>query len=310
MPLTTGEFATIKSIKDRLPGPPDPNQVWIGDDAAILTLPGGGWLLLAADTVVGGVHADLTLTSMADLGWKAMAACISDIAAMGGEAGYALVTVAGPPGTDLDGLYDGLAEAAQEYACPIVGGDLANARALVVTVAVTGTCDGPPVRRSGARPGDLLWVTGPLGRSAAGLRLLRSGVMGAGRDGPEAESLIAAHARPRARLAAGGAARRAGATAMIDISDGLAADIGHVADMSGVGFRLTEVPIAQGASRDDAVGGGEDFELVFAVPPGSAVPEAFAGLDQLICIGEVTSDPGERILAGRTLDPLGWEHRW
>ncbi|HET6873498.1 MAG TPA: AIR synthase related protein, partial [Acidimicrobiales bacterium] len=142
----------------------------------------GHHLLLAADTVVAGVHADLALTGLDDLGWKAVAASVSDIAAMGGDPGYALVTVAGPAGTDIQLLYEGIAAAAASFGCPVVGGDLTNARDLVVTVAVTGWCSGRPVERSGARPGDDIWVTGPLGASAAGLRLLAAGA-GATRDG-------------------------------------------------------------------------------------------------------------------------------
>src|SRR6202042_93499 len=118
----TGEFAAIAAIQDRLPGPPDDSQVWIGDDAAVLPVPGPGWLLFAADTVVGGVHADLTLTGLDDLGWKAMTSSVSGLAARGGEPGHAVVTVAGPPGTDLTLLYDGLAAAAAAYGCPVVGG--------------------------------------------------------------------------------------------------------------------------------------------------------------------------------------------
>ncbi len=310
----TGEFAAIAAIQDRLPGPPDDKQVWIGDDAAVLPMPGPGWLLFAADTVVGGVHADLTLTGLDDLGWKAMTSSVSDLAAMGGEPGHAVVTVAGPPGTDLTALYDGLAAAASAYGCPIVGGDLTNADTLVVTVAVTGYCPEDPVRRSGARPGDAVWVTGPIGASAAGLRTFRMAARrGAPDDGlspDERRSLLSAHARPRALLAAGRAARRAGATAMIDVSDGLAADLGHISDMSGVGVRLESVPVAVGATLEEALGGGEDFALAFCAPPAAEVVASFSGLPLPVRIGTCTADPGERTLAGRPLPAAGWQHRW
>src|SRR5205814_6378044 len=131
-----GEFEAIGRIARLLPG----GETWIGDDAAVL--PGG--LLFAADALVAGVHADLGLTLLEDLGWKALTVNVSDIAAMGGEPAYAVVTVAGPPDTDLDALYRGLAEASAAYSCPIVGGDLTNAPALVVTVAILGSVDGPP----------------------------------------------------------------------------------------------------------------------------------------------------------------------
>jgi len=231
-----------------------------------------GRLLLAADAVVAGVHADLDLVGLDDMGWKALAASVSDIAAVGGLPCYALVTVAGPLARmDFDLLYDGLVAASAAYRCPIVGGDISDSATLVVSVAVTGdggTAGPPPVLRSGAAPGDTLYVTGPLGASAAGLALLRAG------RGAEDPDLCLAHRRPRARLAEGAAARVAGATAMIDVSDGLAADLGHLADASGVGVVVERVPVAIGVSRvsDEAealaLGGGEDYELVFAAPPG------------------------------------------
>jgi thiamine-monophosphate kinase len=299
----TGEFAAIAAIRARLPKPPPDGQIWIGDDAAALPQADGSWLLLAADTVVAGVHADLALTGLDDLGWKALVASVSDVAAMGGTPEHALVTVAGPPGTDLARLYDGLAEAAAAYACPIVGGDLANADCLVVTVAITGRCPGPPVRRDGAQSGDAIWVSGPLGASAAGLRALRTG-------GDVDANLERAHARPAARVPAGTAARRAGGTAMIDVSDGLAADVDHIASSSGVGVRLEAIPVAEGATRDDALYGGEDFALVFCAPATAPVAEAFSELDAPTRIGTCTADPGERTLDGHPFEPGGWEHHW
>ena len=189
----TGEFEAITRLSSYLP-PAPPGEVWVGDDAAVLEIPArrvadyastvaqgpGMRLLLAADAVVAGVHADLALTTVEDLGWKAVSANLSDIAAMGGWPGHAVVTVAGGPDIDLDALYVGIGAAATEYGCPVVGGDLVSADGLVVSVAVTGYVEGPAVLRSGALPGDPLWVTGPLGGSAAGLRFLRSGAGGPG----------------------------------------------------------------------------------------------------------------------------------
>lgn len=298
-----GEFEAISRLAKRIAGPTDPDEVWIGDDTSVLRMPAAPWLLFAADAVVAGVHADLSLTSVDDLGWKALVANVSDLAAMGGMPAHAVVTVAGPDDTDLDGLYQGLAAAADAYRCPLVGGDLTNAPALVVSVAVTGTADGPPVRRDGARPGDTLWVTGPLGASAAGLRVLRHRRRQPGLlDGIEAE-LAAAHARPLPKLAEGEAARRAGATAMIDVSDGLAADLGHIADASGVGFELMDVPVAAGATLDEALGGGEDYQLVVATPPDVELADA-------VRIGRCRPDPTVRLFRGEPLPPLGWQHTW
>jgi thiamine-monophosphate kinase len=297
----TGEFEAIDRIARLLPAPPA-GETWIGDDAAVVTPPAGR-LLLAADAVVAGVHADLSLSGLDDFGWKALAVNVSDIAAMGGEPGYALVTVAGPPDLDLDRLYRGLADAAAAFACPIVGGDLTNAPVLVVTVAVTGSGPGAPVLRSGAGAGDRIWVTGPLGASARALAELRSGVTGAG---------AGAHRRPRPRVAEGRTARLLGATAMIDVSDGLAADLGHLLDASGVGCALDDVPLAPGASLEDALAGGEDYELVFTAGPAADVEAAFlaAGLAAPILLGTCTADRAQRTLRGAPLPAAGWQHHF
>jgi len=282
----------------------------------VAVVPGpSGPLLLAADAVVAGVHADLELVGLDDMGWKALVANVSDVAAVGGRPCYALVTVAGPLAQiDFDLLYDGLTAAADAYACPIVGGDLSSSATLVLSVAVAGeggAGPAPPVLRSGATPGDTLFVTGPLGSSAAGLALLRAG---RGADDPD---LSLAHRRPRARLAEGSAARAAGATAMIDVSDGLAADLRHLADASGVGVVVERVPVAMGVSRvsDEpealALGGGEDYELVFAAPDPARVEAVFAelGLGKPLRIGRCTPDPDERRLREGDLPEVGWVHR-
>lgn len=299
----TGEFAVIDRLRRLLPGPPA-GETWIGDDAAVVMPPRGG-LLLTADAVVEGVHVDLALQGLDDVGWKAMSASISDVAAMGCNPLYALVTVCGPPDTDIDLLYVGVAEAVEAYECPVVGGDLVGATQLAVTVAVAGeTAHRTPVLRAGALPGDRIFVTGRVGASAAGLRLLRAGAIDA--DHP----LALAYRRPQARLAEGRAARAAGATAMVDISDGLAADLGHLLDASGLGAALDFVPVADRATIEEALGGGEDYELVFtATNPGHvAATFAEAGLRQPLGIGYCTADPAERTLDGQPLPPAGWKH--
>jgi thiamine-monophosphate kinase len=310
--LTISEFALIERLRQRLVGPPD--QIWVGDDVAVVPGPKGS-MLLAADAVVAGVHADLTLVGLDDMGWKAMVANVSDIAAVGGRPCCAVVTVAGPLGTiDFDLLYDGLTAASTAYGCPIVGGDLTSSATLVVSVAIVGDA-GPqppaPVLRSGAHAGETIFVTGPLGSSAGGLQLLQTGRLS------EAPDLILAHRRPRARLDEGTAARMAGATAMIDVSDGLAADLRHIADASGVGVVLDRVPVAIGVNRvsDDpeslALGGGEDYELIFTAPDPDLVESTFAdrGLGTPLRIGRCSDDAGERRLRDGDLPVAGWEHR-
>jgi thiamine-monophosphate kinase len=304
------EFGLIEHLRQRLPA--------IGDDAAVVAAPAGS-LLLSADAAVAGVHADLALVGVDDLGWKALAAAVSDIAAMGGRPQYALVTVSGPLGQiDLELLYDGLLAAAGAFGCPVVGGDITAAPDLVVSVTVVGDGDEhafggrPPVLRSGAQAGDTLFVTGALGAAAAGLAALRAGRVA------EAPDLELTHRRPRARLAEGTAARRLGATAMIDLSDGLASDVWHLADASGVGVVIDHVPIALGVSRmvndpeATALGGGEDYELLFSAPDPDRIEAGFleAGLAVPIRVGRCTADVAERRLRDQPLPLLGWEHAW
>jgi thiamine-monophosphate kinase len=291
-----GEFAAIARISRVLPPAPR-GEVWIGDDAAVLEVPSSGPLLFATDAVVEGVHADLSLVSLADFGWKAVTVNVSDIAAMGGRPVACVVSVAGPAGTDLDRLYEGIASAAQRWQCPVVGGDLSSSPALVVTAAILGDGHGNPgpVQRRGARVDDEVWVTGPLGRSAAGLRLLRAD--------PAADTDAAgAYRRPMARAEAGRLARQLGATAMIDVSDGLTADLGHILDASGVGASLDEIPVASEATLEDALSGGEDYELVFTAPPRAATGHGF------IRIGVCTAHAGQMTLGGQPLGRGGWQH--
>jgi thiamine-monophosphate kinase len=279
----------LSDLRRRLP-PAGPGEVWIGDDAAVLRPPDGP-LLLAADALVEGLHWDPSLAGPDDAGWKALAVNVSDVAAMGGRPLHCVVTVAVPAGRagDLDRLYDGLEAAAKAFDCPIVGGDLTGGPALVVTVAVTGTVDdGDPVLRSGARPGNLLLVTGPLGAASAALRERR------------------AMPRVTPRVAEGTAARQGGATAMLDLSDGLLMDLRRLAEASEVGVVVDDVPVAGGATREDALGGGDDYELLFSAP---SLP-AFPGLAAPVVIGRCTADAAERRLGDGPLPEGGWEHDW
>lgn len=298
-----GEFAFIERLQRRIgAGGPD-GEIFVGDDAAVVRPPGER-MLFATDLVVEGVHFDLSIGSVADAGWKAVVANASDVAAMGGIPLFAVSAVSAPPGTDLDQVLDGILEAAGTCGLQLVGGDLSGGEHLVIAVAIVGSCGpGGPVLRSGAQPGDEIWVTAPLGSSAAALRSLRAG-------GGEHEDGVGAYRRPLARLREGAAAARAGVTAMIDISDGLSSDAGHIADASGVGVRLEDVPVAPGADEADALGGGEDYELLFTAPPGCGLELAFAedGLAAPIRIGRCTGEQGELLLRGVTMPRSGFEH--
>jgi thiamine-monophosphate kinase len=301
-----GEFRAIARIRRHLEGVPS-DEVGIGDDAAVVRS-GSSTYLLATDLTVAGVHADLELIGLDDLGWRAMTASVSDMAAMGARPSRAVVAVAGPSSTDLDRLYEGIGAASGAYDCLVVGGDLANAVQVVVAVTVSGElpAGSEPVLRRGARPGDLVFVTGPLGAAAAGLRHLRKRTS----DAPQA--LFDAHRRPRARVAEGAAARVAGATAMIDVSDGFGADLGHLADASQVGFLLDDVPVFPGATREEAIAGGDDYELVFSAPLRRRVLEVFECRDLRppLCVGVCVGDAQRRMLGDLPLPARGWEHSW
>jgi thiamine-monophosphate kinase len=297
------ERDVIAAIRSRLPVAP-PGETWIGDDAAVLRGP-TGQLVLSSDLVVAGVHADLEVVGLDDLGWKAVAVNVSDVAAMGCTPLHCVVSIAAPSHLDLDLLFDGIVQSSEVHGCAVVGGDLSNAECLVAAVTITGD-SGPssPVLRSGASAGDAVFVTGPLGASAAGLRALRA------REA--SHPCIPSHLRPVARVVEGAAAGLAGATAMIDVSDGLASDADQIATASGVGLGLAGVPVAEGSTIEEALYGGEDYELVFTAPDRRRVSDIFAakGLRQPVVIGSCTEDPGERSLDGTRLREGGWEHRW
>ena len=279
-------------------------EVHVGDDAAVLA-PIVGQALISIDVAVFGVHLDAELFPLEDLGFKAVAAAVSDLAAMGGRPRAAVIGVRSPPGTDLEELHRGIADAAAMTNCPIVGGDLTRSRDISVAVTVLGECpDLGAVLRSGAKPGDAVLVTGPLGRSAAGLRRRRAG---AGLD----DELVVAHRRPWPRLDEGIAARNAGAHAMMDLSDGLGLDLHRLADASRVGFDLSVVPVAGGATLEEAISGGEDYELVIVTDNPARLRMIFhdRGLRDPLTIGVVNADPGVRTYQGEPFARRGFQHQ-
>lgn len=275
--------------------------MWVGDDAAVLT--GAARLLFASDVLVEEVHFRRTLSSLADVGWKALATNVSDLAAMGATPLGAVVAIVGADRAGVEALFDGLLAAGATYDCPVVGGDLSDGPALVVSVAILGSASGPPVLRSGGHPGDRLFLTGPTGAASLGLRLLLA-------DPSASGSCVEAHRRPLARLREGRAAALGGATAMIDVSDGLGIDLDRLASASRVGVEIDAVPTADGATFDDAFAGGDDYELLFSAPDADLVATAFAdaGLRPPVEFGRLVADAGVRTLEGRVFDPVGYAH--
>lgn len=277
-----GEFGLIARLKERMLArrPGNPAVAGIGDDAALLPGTGEDQLVLTTDALVEGVHFHSRWMPPDALGWKALAVNVSDLAAMGARACWALVTLGLPAGISpgvVEDLYVGLDEMGAESEVVVAGGDTVSSPTLFVSVALAGTvAPGIALRRQGARPGDVLLVTGPLGASAAGLALLESGA----KVPRELQPLVRAHLRPVPRLAAGRRlAQERLATAAIDLSDGLGGDLRHLCRESRVGARvyLDRLPIteptrqaAAGLGADAlawAVSGGEDYELLLAVPP-------------------------------------------
>jgi thiamine-monophosphate kinase len=297
------ELELIRAIQAAIADRGDRVVRWSGDDAAVVRA--RGVAVTSIDTVVDGVHFSLATHAPADVGWKALATALSDVAAMGAEPGEAYIALVLPRDFDeaLE-LVAGAEELAGKHGVTIAGGDVVSGPALVVTVAVTGWADADDelVGRDGARPGDLVGVTGELGGSEAGRLALERG-----EHGP----LARRHLRPEPRLAEGRALAAAGASAMIDLSDGLATDAAHVAEASGVSLRveLERLPRAPGVGAKQAATGGDDYELLFTIAPERrAAAEAAAPVTWL---GDVRAGEG-LVLVGEDGEPLeglrGYEH--
>jgi len=319
-----GEFGLIERLASVVgAGAPADLIVGIGDDAAAWRV-GDQILLATTDTLVEEVHFLPEFSPWAEVGWKVLAVNVSDIAAMGGEPLFALVTLALPLESEIsfaDELYEGLMDCAREYGVTVAGGDIVRAPQISVTIALIGRAqmrEGEPLlmRRDGARAGDVIAVTGTLGDSAAGLWRMRKGATGE-------DALVRAHLRPLPRLAEAQEAARAGVECAIDVSDGLLQDLGHVCEMSGLGAEIREesLPLSddlRSAYPEDAVAlacsGGEDYELIITSDEDTVERVGEEISAALTVIGRITdsTEHRPRLLdrAGNELPVAvhGWDH--
>ena len=331
-----GEFELLDRLRARLPRPGPRVLIGSGDDAAITVTDGA--TATSVDALVDGVHFRREWSSPAQIGVKALAVALSDLAAMGAEPGEAYVVLGIPTDLDENGcleLLDGIAKVAEETGTTLAGGDVTRATALTLAVTVVGHASTPEqfVTRGGARPGDALVVTGELGGAAAGLLLLEGSEAArssfqphSGTNDDRMRPLIARQLEPRPRLEAGRELAAAGATAMIDLSDGLGGDAGHIAVASGVGLRIEAeaLPLAPGlaelaaaAGRNPlelATSGGEDYELLATLPEerladAVAAVESHGGLTRIgaVIAGEAVEIrlPGGELLEAKGFDQLG-----
>ena len=327
-----GEFGVIdllnQMIVRRRSGPDNATPfsfrllVDTGDDTAAWKT-GEATELFTTDTVVEGVHFTRITIPWRDLGWKSLVSNISDIAAMGGLPLYALVTLGLPSETeveDLKELYGGMLEAGNKYGVAVVGGDMVRSPVVFITVSLTGVHPGSPMLRSAARAGDRVGVTGLLGGSGGGLRLMLDGLAAQ----PEAAGhLRRSHRRPEPAVAEGRALAGAGVLAAMDVSDGLADDLSKLCRASGLSARVytDQVPVHPLLKQafpdsyfDLALAGGEDYVLLF-----TATPERMEEVMPLLpreaaVVGEILAgEPGSVVIvdsAGRetVASRAGWDH--
>ena len=319
-----GEFGFIDFIKERFKAPD--GVMGIGDDCAVLpTYPiseGPGELLVSTDLLMEGVHFLRKESSPEDIGWKAAAVNLSDIAAMGGRPVATFLSIALPKdaqGEWAERFIKGYAEISDLFDVPLLGGDTTSSlRDIAINVCVLGRCpSGKAITRSGARPGDVIYVTGPLGDSAAGLQAILKNL----ERTEDVATLIHRHKRPQPRIRAASdliATDLVGA--MMDISDGIASDLRHILKASGVGgiVELDRLPLTEEFMRvckeqnwnayELATGGGEDFELLFTAPAGL---EKRTDIITVYPIGRIVEGSGLQWFHGgvRTdFDTTGYEH--
>jgi thiamine-monophosphate kinase len=334
----TGERALIERIRRRVPAAPPALVVGIGDDAAVAAPDRGAWQVLTTDALVEGIHFDRRFSTPADIGYKALAVNASDVASMGGAPRFALLSLMLPVHmtvAEVDGLLDGLLELAAQTRVSLAGGNITRSPGpLVVDVTVLGSVKPRKIlTRAGARAGDLLYVTGQIGAAAAGLGWLRqeaapshdstAGIetLRARPADPGMAECVSRYCRPEPRARVGALlGRTRAASACMDLSDGLADAVTQMSCASRTGAKIDAalLPIHP-AARDwftrtgaDAVGaavaGGDDYELLFAVPWRTrgrlrAVLREARGL-QVTRIGEVTADRSVGLVRDGRVEPL------
>jgi thiamine-monophosphate kinase len=324
--MPSSEFELIAAINERLPADGERIRVPSGDDAAVVEA--GTASAISVDAVVDGVHFRLADFGATAVGRKALAAGLSDLAAMGARPGEAYVVVAAPAELEDDvllGIADGLAEAGSRHGVTIAGGDLVSSPVLVISVTAVGyEPEGARlVTRAGARPGDRVAITGRLGGAAGALALMQGDAQSVS---PRLrEAILARQLDPAPRLREGIAIAAEGATAMIDVSDGLGADAGHLARSSGCRLEidlgriplqegLAELAGSPGAAVELAASGGEDYELLVALPAEriGAATEAVAQLGgELTEIGYAVEGLGVvlKLPGGGEIEPRGFDQR-
>lgn len=326
-----GELALLDRIRGRANGLSSSGlRLGIGDDCAILRLKPNEELAVTTDLSIEGRHFRLEWHHPESVGHRTLARGLSDIAAMGARPIGAFLSLGLPKELAvqkgrrrawIDRFFDGLFALANQYETPLAGGDLAESPLAVADVVLLGAVPrGKALLRSGARPGDLLWVTGDLGGAAAGLELLGNDRSRAGkttRSSEKRQDLLAPHFWPQPRIKQGlWLRRRQAATAAIDLSDGLSTDLDHLCTESGVSAEIDAeaLPINASATLNQALHGGEDYELLFTTRPNTTIPRCIAGIP-VTRIGRIVkrrpTEPGAVMIdsSGRhRLHRGGWEH--
>jgi len=317
----SGEFGLIAELRKMLGARKEDVILSAGDDAAVFRSPGGDLMAFTADAMVERVHFDPAYVSWHALGYKSLAVNISDLAAMGGcPSSFALVVLGLREDVEIEDikrLYEGLIQCSEEFSCCIVGGDIVRCpQQLFVSISLAGGLPGGAfLTRSGARPGQSILISGTLGDSALGLKWLLKG--GGGEN-----ACARKHLYPQPRLREGNRALELGATAAIDISDGLVRDLGHICEESGVGARIMveDIPLSKSAAKtasevgEDplkaALWGGEDYELIIVADENNA--RIMRAEMNLTLIGEITQGSGVTVIdsSGRPvqLENTGYDH--